>query len=60
MNRIKTAQELVAMAKELMGVEFATEKEKRTYLQEHPDADKSKMQVRPDKVNKERREREKK
>ena len=59
MNRIAVAQELVGLARELMGVDFATEHQKQEYHKLHPKTDPGTMHVRHDQVNKERQLREK-
>ena len=45
MNRKAVARELLAMARELVGMEFPTQDAMDKYLKEHPDADKSNHRV---------------
>lgn len=45
MNRTAFARELLALARELMGMDFPTQEALDKYLKDHPDADRSKHRV---------------
>jgi len=45
MNRIAVAREILAVAKELMAIEFPTQDAFDKYMKEHPDANKSNHKV---------------
>ena len=46
MDKQRLAMELVRLAREVMGMEFPSQKALRRYIQDHPDADKSKHTVK--------------